>query len=98
MRINSVQQSDAISKYINNVNTASAKNPISTKISDTVELSEGAQKFAALMREAKESMEGADSAEEAKAADIIAKMNNQSYKVSTDDVVNEIMKGYPTHI
>jgi sialic acid synthase SpsE len=98
MRINSVQQNDAISKYMNNVNAASAKNPITTKISDTVELSEGAQKFAALMKAAKESMEGTDSAEETKAADIIAKMNSNSYKVPSEDIVKGIIKGFPDHV
>ena len=36
--------------------------------------------------------------EEAKVADIIARMNDNSYKVPTGDVVSGIMSGIPTHI
>jgi anti-sigma28 factor (negative regulator of flagellin synthesis) len=98
MRINSVSQNDAISKYINNVNAKPVKAPVKAEISDSVELSEGAQKFTALLKAAKDSMEKSGAAEEAKAADIMAKMNEGSYKVPTNDVVSGIMSGFPTHI
>ncbi len=98
MKINSVSQNDAISKYINNVNNKPVKSPIKAEISDSVELSQGAQKFAALLKSARDSMEKSGATEEAKASDIMAKMNNNSYKVPTDDVVSGIMRGIPTHI
>lgn len=98
MRINSVQQSDAISKYLNNVNGSPAKVPSVSDISDSVELSEGAQKFSALMKEAKEAMVKAGIDEEVKVADIMARMNNNSYNVSDEDVLNGIMSGIPTNI
>jgi hypothetical protein len=97
MRINSVSQNDAISKYINNVNTKPAKAPVTAEISDSVELSEGAQKYTELLKAAKESMDKSGTAEEAKAADIMAQMNNNTYKVPTGDVVSGIMSGFPTN-
>ena len=98
MKINSVSQSDAISKYLNNVNSKPAKSPLKAQITDSVELSAGAQKYAALLKAAKDSVENSSTAEDAKAADIMAKMNNQTYKVPTSDVVSGILSGIPTHI
>lgn len=98
MKINAVSQNDAISKYIHNVNNKPEKNPVKTGVSDSVELSEGAQKFAALLKSAKDSMENSGKAEEVKVADILAKMNDNTYQVPTRDVVSGIMSGIPTHI
>jgi anti-sigma28 factor (negative regulator of flagellin synthesis) len=98
MKINAVSHNDAISKYINNVNNKPVSRPVKADISDSVELSEGAQKYSALLKAAKDSMENAGKAEEAKVADIMAKMNTNSYKVPTGDVVSGIMSGIPTHI
>lgn len=98
MKINSVSQNNAISKYINNVNSKPVKNTVRAGISDSVELSEGAQKYASLLKAAKESMDNSSIAEEAKVADIMARMNDNSYKVPTRDVVSGIMGGIPTHI
>lgn len=98
MKINAISQNDAISKYINNVNNKPVRSAVKADISDSVELSEGAQKFSALLKAARDSMENSGKTEEAKVADIIAKMNDNSYKVPTDDVVRGIMSGIPTHI
>ncbi len=98
MKINSVSQNDAISKYINNVNSKTVKSTAKAEVSDSVELSEGAKKFAALLKAAKDSMDSSGETEDAKAADIMAKMNDNSYNVSTGDVVSGIMSGIPTHI
>ena len=98
MKINAVSQNDAISKYINNVNSKPVKSPVKADISDSVELSDGAKKFAALLKSAKDSMDNSGKAEDAKVADIMAKMNNNSYKVPTGDVVSGIMGGISTYI
>ena len=98
MKINSVSQSDAISKYINTVNSKTVKSPLKAEITDSVQLSDGAQKYAALLKSAKESMDKSSVTEEAKAADIMAKMNDNAYKVPTKDVVGGILSGIPTHI
>ncbi len=98
MRINSVSQNDAISKYINNVNAKPVKGPMATKISDSVELSEGAQKFTALLKAAKEALENASTLEDARAADIMAQIKNNAYDVPVKDVIDGILNGYPTRI
>jgi hypothetical protein len=76
---NAVSHNDAISKYINNVNNKPVSRPVKADISDSVELSEGAQKFAALMKPPGFHGE-CRKTEEAKVADIIAKINENSYK------------------
>jgi DNA-binding ferritin-like protein len=98
MRINSVSQSDAISKYMNAVNSKPVKGELKTEITDSVVLSEGAQKYASLLKSVKESVDKSSAAEEAKAADIMARMNSNTYKVQTEDVVKGIISGIPTHI
>lgn len=98
MKINAVTQNDAIAKYMTNVNNKPVRSPVKADISDSVELSEGAQKYAALLKAAKDSVENSGKTEEAKVADIMAKMNNNSYKISTDDVVSGIMSGMSTDI
>jgi DNA-binding ferritin-like protein len=96
MRINSVSQNDAISKYINNVNTKPVREPMATKISDSVELSENAQKFTALLKAAKEALENASTLEDARTADIMAQIKNNNYDVPVKDVIDGILNGYPT--
>lgn len=98
MRINSVSQSDAISKYMNVVNSKPVKGGLKAEITDSVVLSEGAQKYASLLKAAKDSVDKLSAAEEAKAADIMARINSNSYKVPTGDVVKGIISGIPTHI
>ena len=98
MKINQVSQSDAITKYVNNINSKPVKSPIKAEITDSVELSAGAQKFASLLKSAKETMDKSGATEEARAADIMAKMNDSTYKVPTGDIVGGIMSGIPTHI
>ncbi len=98
MNINAVNQNAAISNYMTNVNNKPVKSPIKADFSDSLELSEGAQKFSALLKAAKDSMDNSGKAEEAKVADIMAKMNDSTYNVPTGDVVSGIMRGIPTHI
>jgi len=97
MKINPVAQSDAISKYVNSANSTSVKGPLTANISDSVELSEGAQKFSALMKAAKETVEKTGADEEAKVGDIINRMNAGTYKISTEDVVRDILSGFPSN-
>lgn len=98
MRINNVSQNDAISKYVNNVSDKPVKSQAGAGIADSVELSEGAQKYASLLKTARDSMSAADVSEEEKVADIMARMSNNSYQIPTEDVVSGIMSGIPTHI
>jgi anti-sigma28 factor (negative regulator of flagellin synthesis) len=98
MKINAVYQNNAIEKLANNINNKPVRSPVNADISDSVELSEGAQKYAALLKAAKDSMENSGTTEEAKVADIMARMNSNTYKVSTGDVVSGIMTGMSTDI
>lgn len=95
MKISSVNQSEAVSKYYT-VGETSSKTSAKMNISDKVELSEGAQKFSALIKAAKESLNASAPEEDAKVSEIIAKIRSNSYDVSTDDVVRDIMRGVPS--
>lgn len=93
MKIDSINQSEAISKYLSNAGSPSVKDAPEVNISDSVELSEGAQKFSALLKAAKEALQASGAEEEVKVADIISRMNNHSYQVSTEDIVSSILHG-----
>lgn len=98
MKINPISQSDAISKYVNNINKTPVKNRVTANISDSLELSEGAQKFSALIKEAKEAVEKLGAGEEAKSAAIASQIDNNSYDVSSNNVVNDILSGIPSNL
>ena len=74
MKINSVQQNESISKYVNNVGKDQARPSVSSKISDTVELSEGAQKYSAFVKAARSNADKMGIDEDAKVAEITAKI------------------------
>jgi len=97
MKINPISQSDAVKRM--NLNSASAAaSPLKMEINDSVELSEGALKFSELFRNAKKSLEASGAEEETQVSDIIARINNNTYKVSDEDVVNNILGGTPKNI
>ena len=96
MKINPLGRSDAISKYTNGLGSTSAKSSPSAAVSDSIELSEGAQKYSALMKAAKEAMERNDADEQFRAADILTRMKEGTYQVSSEDVVSDILSGYPS--
>lgn len=96
MKIQSVGPSDSISKYKNSLNGISPKESHAVNISDSVELSEGAQKYSSLLKAAKEAVEKAETDEKMKAADIMRRMEEGSYRVSSDDVTKDILRGYPS--
>lgn len=93
MKINSIQQSESISKYINNVSNSQARPSIASKISDTVELSEGAQKYSALMKAAREQADKIGSDEDTKVADIMERIKSNTYDVPSQQVAASIMNG-----
>ncbi len=96
MTISSVGKSDAIRQYENVAGGSTPKDPPAARISDSVELSEGAQKYAALLKKAKEATETADANETARAAEIAARIQAGTYQASTDDVVGSILSGSPS--
>ena len=104
MKISSMGPRDAVvgcnncNNNINsNVKSTSVKGTLEAKISDSVELSEGAQKFSALLKQAKESLGSVDAKEDVKAADILSKIQDGSYQVSSDTVVHDILSGFPSN-
>lgn len=97
MKINPLQQSEAISKY-SNVVSARSKGIERPGISDSLELSDGAQKFASLLKEAKEAMEKSSQDEEIRASDIINQIKDNSYDISAEEVADKILGGIPKNI
>ena len=97
MKINPISQSDAIKRM--NLNSAAASTtPLKVEINDSVELSEGALKYSELLKNAKKSLEASDESEETRASDIAARISNNTYKVSDEDVVNNILGGMPKNV
>lgn len=96
MKISSVGSNDAILNCNKIQKSASVKGSLETKISDSLELSEGAQKYSALLKEAKESLAAADANEKIKMENILSKIKDGSYQVSEDEVVHDILSGFPT--
>lgn len=96
MTINSINHSEAVSKYINTTGSPASKAAPAVSRADSVELSEGAQKVSSLIKNAKEALKASGSDEDVKVADIVARLNNHTYNVSTDDVVNDILSGAPS--
>lgn len=98
MKINPVSQSDAVSNVMNvNSNSFSGKK-LEIDISDTVELSEGAKKYSELVKNARKAMEVSEADEADKASDISSRIGSNTYQVSDEDVVNNILGGIPSHI
>ena len=93
MKINSVPPSDAISSYVNAVKRSAVQGPQGSGTSDSVELSEGARTFSALMKAARQAMEETGAQEEARAADIMERVQAGTYQVSSWDVASSILGG-----
>lgn len=95
MKINSVSSADAVSKYQNSVSPVAKSKP-SVGVSDSVELSDGAQKYSALFKAAKDEMAKADLQEQARAQSIKDQIGANAYHVSGGSVVKDILGGWPT--
>ena len=86
-----MNQSDAIKAYLNRTGSANGKAAPEMTVSDSVELSPGAQKFSALLKAAQESLAASGAEEALRVSEIMDSINNQSYTVPTEDVVSRIM-------
>lgn len=100
MKINPVNQSNAIAQYLNAVQAKPDKVPARTEMagSDTVELSEGAKKYAEFLKEARAHLERLEARESDRAAEIMEKMKNNAYQVSSKDLARSILRGFPDRI
>jgi anti-sigma28 factor (negative regulator of flagellin synthesis) len=94
MKINSVGQNDAISKYIDGINKKTERTAPVVNVTDKLELSEGAQKFSELLKTAKDEMSKLDVKDEQKTKDIIERMKKGTYNVSEGEVAASILRGY----
>jgi flagellar biosynthesis anti-sigma factor FlgM len=94
MKINSVGNNDAISKYSTGVGRSAEKAAPMLSISDKLELSEEAQKFADMLKAVKVEMDKLGERDEAKTADIIERIKNGTYQVDSNDIAASILKGY----
>lgn len=98
MKINPVNQNEAVSRVMNVNSNSQSGAKISVDINDTVELSEGARKYSELVKNARKAMEVSEAEEEAKVSGITSRISGNTYEVSDEDVVNDILGGIPTHI
>lgn len=94
MKINSVGQNDAISKYIDGISKKTEKPGPVVNVTDKLELSEGAQKFSELLKAAKDEMARLDARDEKKSAEIIERMKKGTYNVGEGEVAASIVRGY----
>ncbi len=98
MKINPINQGDVISRVTNTNGNPLSGAQVSLDISDTVELSDGARKYADMVRSAKAAMEASEAEEEARAANIASRVTNKTYQVSDEDVVGTILGGIPSPV
>jgi anti-sigma28 factor (negative regulator of flagellin synthesis) len=96
MKINPVPQNDTISKYLSTKDKTASKTSVEANIEDKVELSEGAQKYAALIKTARDSADSSITDDDAKIADIKSKITNNTYNISDDQVARSIINGVPS--
>lgn len=95
MKINPVGNSDAISNYQQMKNSTVQKSSPTANVSDSVELSEGAQKYSSILKAANEEMEKLGLDEQARVDYIQTRMSEGSYQVSAKDVAQSILDGIP---
>ncbi len=93
MKINSVQQSDIVSRYMNSATNVPQKVESTRTVSnDSVELSTGAQNYAQLIKDARGALETSETNEDTRANEIMEQINSGTYSVSTDSVL-EMLTG-----
>jgi anti-sigma28 factor (negative regulator of flagellin synthesis) len=96
MKIQPLGHSDAISKYTSGSGAVPAKGSPSAEVSDSVVLSEGAQKYSSLLKQVRQAVERSCDNEACRAADIAERIKEGTYQVSADDVVSGILgKHFP---
>lgn len=94
MKIQPIGASDAVSSYLSSARAAGQTSaPSRTLGSDSVELSDGAQKFSSLLKEAKLELEQGGQDEDLRVEEIAQRIQAGSYQVSDSDVVSGILSG-----
>lgn len=89
MKINPLFQSDIVSRYMDSAACVShkAEKTSATSSSDSVELSNGAQKYAELLHTARSAIDQSDKDEEVRTGEIMAQYQAGTYQVSDNDVI-----------
>ncbi len=93
MRIGGINQTEMIARYQNTINASAPKAERAAAIHDSVELSEGAQQYAALVKQARAQLDQADAAEESRVQDIAARIHAGDYQVFAGAVADSILTG-----
>lgn len=93
MRIGGINQTEMIARYQNTINASAPKAERAVAIRDSVELSEGAQQYATLMKQARTQLDQADAAEEDRVQDIAARIQAGEYHVAASAVTGGILTG-----
>lgn len=93
MRINPAFQNEIVSNYVNNATSVQPQTEVSHIVptNDSVELSNGAQKYAELLRNARTALDTSEETEAAKAKEIAARMSAGTYEVSDDELATALM-------
>jgi len=94
MKINPLFQSDIVSRYTSSA-TSVPKNAESvssvSSASDSVELSGDAQKYAELLRTARNALNSSEEGEGARTDEILSQYQAGTYQVSDDELVNALV-------
>lgn len=96
MKINPLFQSDIVSRYMDNATCVShkaEKTSATSSSSDSVELSNGAQKYAELLHTARSAIDQSDKDEEVRTGEIMAQYQAGTYQVSDNDVIAALTGG-----
>ncbi len=97
MRIGGINQTDMIARYQNTINVATPKTECATAIRDSVELSDGAQQYATLMKQASAQLDQASAAEENRMQEIAARIDAGEYHVAASAVLDSILSDAVLH-
>lgn len=93
MKINGVNHTEIISKYLNGVNGNTPKVNFATRVSDSLELSEDAKKLSSYMKAARDLLEKSEQEDEINAAEIMKKIKENEYSIPDDKIVGAIISG-----
>lgn len=92
MKINPLFQSDIVSRYVSGATSVPQKTEAAKQAtSDTVELSDGAQNYAQLLRDARAALDQSESGEASRTDEIKAAMDAGTYQVSDDSLVDALV-------
>ena len=93
MKINGVNQTENISKYLSILKGNKPKVIFTANVSDSFEISEDAKKLSSYMRVAKDLLEKSEIEDEINAARIMEEIKKNEYSIHDDKIVEAIISG-----